>query len=125
MSKILIQTALSLEFDAVKAFLDNIHVVRHPSTGFIYNEDKYNGNEILIVETGAGNVRSVDETGRAIEFYKPDYVYFVGVAGGLKDVKIGDVGARSTVIGFEMGKVDTEFKQRLDTIASYKILKKK
>src|SRR3546814_2959892 len=70
MSKILIQTALSLEFDAVKAFLDNIHVVRHPSTGSIYNEDKYNGNEILIVETGAGNVRSADETGRAIEFYK-------------------------------------------------------
>src|SRR3546814_11297633 len=108
MSKILIQTALSLEFDAVKAFLDNIHVVRHPSTGSIYNEDKYNGNEILIVETGAGNVRSADETGRAIEFYKPDYVFFVGVAGGLKDVKIGDVVASSKVIGFEMGKDRSE-----------------
>lgn len=120
MNKILIQTALSLEFEAVEAFLVDIKIVRHPSTGSIYNEGKYNENEVLIVETGAGNVRSADETGRAIEFFKPDYVFFVGVAGGLKDVKIGDVVASSKVIGFEMGKDDTEFKPRLDTIpASY------
>lgn len=122
MIKILIQTALSLEFAAVKPFLTDIKIVRHPSTGSIYNEGNYNGNEILIVETGAGNVRSADETGRAIEFFKPDYVFFVGVAGGLKDVKIGDVVASSKVIGFEMGKDDAEFKPRFDTIPSSYIL---
>ena len=122
MSKILIQTALSLEFEAVKTFLSNPQVERHPSTGSIYNKGIYKENEVLIVETGAGNVRSADETGRAIEFYKPDFVFFVGVAGGLKDVKIGDVVASSKVIGFEMGKDDTEFKPRLDTIPSSYIL---
>lgn len=122
MKKILIQTALSLEFDAVKSFLNEIQVVRHPSTGSIYNRGLYNGNEVLIVETGAGNVRSADETSRAIDFFKPDYVFFVGVAGGLKDVKIGDVVASSKVIGFEMGKDDTEFKPRLDTIPSSYVL---
>jgi nucleoside phosphorylase len=122
MSKILIQTALSLEFEAIKAFLVDIKIVKHPSTGSVYNEGRYNGNEILIVETGAGNVRSADETGRAIDFFKSDYVFFVGVAGGLKDVKIGDVVASSKVIGFEMGKDDTEFKPRLDTIPSSYVL---
>jgi len=122
MSKILIQTALSLEFEAVKAFLSNLQIEKHPSTGSIYNKGIYQGNEVLIVETGAGNVRSADETGRAIEFFKPDYVFFVGVAGGLKDVKIGDVVASSKIIGFEMGKDDTEFKPRLDTIPSSYIL---
>ncbi|MFC0320731.1 5'-methylthioadenosine/S-adenosylhomocysteine nucleosidase family protein [Olivibacter oleidegradans] len=122
MSKILIQTALSLEFEAVKAFLSNVQIERHPSTGSIYNKGIYQANEVLIVETGAGNVRSADETGRAIEFFKPDYVFFVGVAGGLKDVKIGDVVASSKVIGFEMGKDDTEFKPRLDTIPSSYLL---
>ena len=120
MSKILIQTALSLEFEAVKAFLSNLQVERHPTTSSIYNKGTYKENEVLIVETGAGNVRSADETGRAIEFFKPDYVFFIGVAGGLKDVKIGDVVASTKIIGFEMGKDDTEFKPRLDTIpASY------
>lgn len=122
MKKILVQTALSLEFDAVKAFLNEIQVVRHPSTGSIYNKGQYNGNEVLIVETGAGNVKSSDETGRAIEFFKPDYVFFVGVAGGIKDVKIGDVVASSKVIGFEMGKDDAEFKPRPDTIPSSYVL---
>lgn len=122
MIKILIQTALSLEFDAVKEFLSDLQIERHPSTGSIYNKGTYNDYEVLIVETGAGNVRSADETGRAIEYFKPNYVFFVGVAGGLKDVKIGDVVASSKVIGFEMGKDDTEFKPRLDTIPSSYIL---
>ena len=120
--QILIQTALSLEFEAVKTFLNDIQPLRHPSTGSIYNKCKYNNNEVLVVETGAGNVRSADETGRAIEFFKPDYVFFVGVAGGLKDVTIGDVVASSKVIGFEMGKDDTEFKPRFDSIPSSYIL---
>lgn len=122
MCKILIQGALSLEFDAVKAFLDDIQTVKHPSTGSIYNKGKYNNHDVLVVETGAGNVRSADETGRAIEFFNPNYVFFVGIAGGLKDVKIGDVVASSKVIGFEMGKDDIVFKPRFDTIPSSYIL---
>lgn len=116
--KILIQTALSLEFNAVKAFLSDVKTIQHSSTGSIYNKGEYNGNEVLIAETGAGNVRSAEETSRAVEFFEPDYVFFVGVAGGLKDVKIGDVVASSKVIGFEMGKDDTEFKPRFDTVQS-------
>src|SRR4051812_30895881 len=122
--KILIQTALSLEFAAIKGFLKDVEPQAHPETISIYNRGSYsftNANyEILLVETGAGNVRAADETGRAIEYFKPDYVFFVGVAGGIKDVTLGDVVASTKVIGYEMGKDDVTFKPRFDTIpASY------
>ncbi len=116
--KILILTALSLEFTAVKAHLNDLKREVHPTTNSEYGRANYNGFDILIGETGAGNTRSADETGRAIAYFKPDYVFFVGVAGGIKDVKLGDVVASTKVIGFEMGKDDIEFKGRPDTIPS-------
>lgn len=122
--KILIQTALSLEFSAVQSFLKNVQPVVHPETSSIYSKGTYITNntnyEVLIVETGPGNIRAADETGRAIAFFKPDYLFFVGVAGGIKDVKLGDVVVSTKVIGYEMGKEDSTFKPRLDTVpASY------
>lgn len=124
--KILIQTALSLEFNAVKAHLENVHPVKHPVTGSTYEQGTYTFENwmysILVAETGAGNSRSADETGRAIDLFKPDYVFFVGVAGGIKDVKIGDVVASTKVIGYEMGKADIEFKPRFDSMPSSYIL---
>jgi adenosylhomocysteine nucleosidase len=120
--RILLQTALNLEFDAMKAFLTKIEPVIHPTTGSKYEKGIFTCNgitaEILLVETGAGNVRAADETSRAIEFFTPDCTFFVGVAGGLKDVKLGDVVASTKVIGYEMGKDDEEFRPRLDTLQS-------
>lgn len=122
-NKILIITALSLEFNEVKQFLKNNEKVIHP-TGIIYNNGTYESNnnifEVLLVETGPGNIRAADETSRSIEFFKPNYVFFVGIAGGIKDVSIGDVVASTKVIGFETGKADSVFKPRFDSIpASY------
>lgn len=125
-NKILIMTALGLEFKAVKAYLVNTKPDIHPTTGSIYTAGDYiSGNKefkILLVETGAGNVRAAVETGIAIEYFKPDYSFFVGIAGGIKDVKLGDVVASSKVIGFEVGKDDEEFKPRFDTVQSSYIL---
>ncbi|WP_166919784.1 5'-methylthioadenosine/S-adenosylhomocysteine nucleosidase family protein [Flavobacterium poyangense] len=125
-NKILIMTALGLEFEAVKKYISNVQVETHPSTGSIYNSGKYISGDkvfsVLLVETGAGNVRAADETGRAIEYFNPDYTFFVGIAGGIKDVALGDVVASSKVIGFEVGKDDEEFKPRFDTVPSSYIL---
>lgn len=126
MIKILILTALELEFQAVKSYLKEIKPVKHPETGSTYEEGVYesDGNRfsILLVEGGAGNVRAADETGRAIQFFKPQYVFFVGVAGGVKDVKLGDIVASTKVIGYEMGKDDVMYKPRLDSVPSSYIL---
>ncbi|WP_273209125.1 5'-methylthioadenosine/S-adenosylhomocysteine nucleosidase [Runella zeae] len=120
--RILLQTALHLELNAMKAYLSDVKSETHPETGSKYERGifSYQGRqaEVLLVETGAGNVRAAEETTRAIEHFNPDSAFFVGVAGGLKDVKLGDVVASTKVIGYEMGKDDDEFRPRLDTLQS-------
>lgn len=126
-NKILIATALKLEFKAVESFLTNTQAVKHPETGSSYKKGTYQTQlginyEVLLIETGAGNNRATDETGRAISFFKPAYAFFVGVAGGIKDVELGDVVASTKVIGFEVGKAVEQFKSRTDTVAASYIL---
>lgn len=122
MKRILFATALQLEFEAVKSYLTENVPVKHPETGTYYNkglfeEDSYSC-EVYIVETGAGNVRAAEETSRAISLFNPDYVFFMGIAGGIKDVTIGDVVVSTKVIGFEGGKADETFKPRHDVFQS-------
>ncbi len=122
MKKILFATALQLEFEAVKSYLTDNTPVKHPDTGTYYNKGLFSADgyncEVYIVETGAGNVRAAEETSRAISLFNPDYVFFMGVAGGIKDVTIGDVVASTKVIGFEGGKADDRFKPRHDVFQS-------
>jgi adenosylhomocysteine nucleosidase len=123
-NKILILTALSLEFDEIRSLLSNRKIESHPSASSIYTRGVYKSGDqvydILLVETGPGNTKAADETSRAMDYFKPDFVFFIGVAGGVKDVKLGDVVASTKIIGYETGKDDITFKPRFDTMpASY------
>ena len=110
MSKVVVLTALQLEFKAVRNYLTNVQPVLHNDS--TYEVGQFDDIEILIVEVDAGNSSAAAETTRAAEYFKPDVVAFVGVAGGIKDVAVGDVVVATKVYAYESGKESQEFQTR-------------
>ncbi len=114
-SRVVILTALAEEFLEVEKHVPLRHQKQHPD-GTVYECGRFTRGEavwdVAIVETGQGNVSAADETRRAIEFFKPDVVMFVGVAGGRKETQIGDVVAADKVYNYESGKDEELFKPR-------------
>ena len=103
----MILTALRVEYDAVRSYLSGIREETHKGT--VYEIGTFTAERWLwkvgIAEIGAGNATASLEAERAIDYLKPDVVLFIGVAGGVKDVSIGDVVAATKVYGYESGKV--------------------
>src|SRR5947209_3908117 len=83
-----ILTALSVEYEAVRAHLINLQEEVHKGT--IYERGSLIAGEwqweIGIVQIGAGNSTAAFEAERAMGYLTPNIVLFVGVAGGLMDV---------------------------------------
>lgn len=114
---ILILTALEVERLAIEKHLDNKKPISHPITKTDYTKGIFmtNGNtlEVIVGRTDQTNVNAAIETERAIDHFNPEYAFFVGVAGGLKDVKIGDIVIGQDVYWFERGKAESHnFKPR-------------
>jgi nucleoside phosphorylase/translation initiation factor 2B subunit (eIF-2B alpha/beta/delta family) len=122
-------TALQVEHDAVCSHLKNVKQVEHPK-GSIYERGSFSSGdqtiEIGIAEIGEGNEQTALEVERAIEYFKPSIILFVGVAGGIKKgVKHGDVVVASKVYLYESGKADETFKARPQTLSpNYKTFNK-
>ncbi len=115
MSCAVILTAISVEYLAVRFHLSDLQEEIHPQDT-IYERGKFASPtgmwDVGIVEIGARNPRAAMEAERAIAHFNPDVILFVGVAGGIKDVALGDVVASTKVYGYESGKADQTFKPR-------------
>jgi Tfp pilus assembly protein PilF/nucleoside phosphorylase len=101
-----ILTALPVEYKAVRAFLADLQSKTHQASS--YEVGTFYGEhgiwEVLIGQTGMGTEAAAQETQKAINYFKPQVACFVGIAGGVKDVKIGDVVAATKVYGYEYAK---------------------
>ena len=113
--EVIILTALAVEYQAIIKHLQEPREIVHPQ-GTIYRcgrfIDAQSSWQVAVAEIGVrGSVAAV-ETERAITFFHPDFAFFVGIAGGLQDVQIGDVVVATKVYGYEAGKAGQSFEPR-------------
>jgi len=110
---VVILTAIKEEYLAVRKHLIETLPVIENSTHYEVGIFEFNGKEIakvIIRECGAKNTTSALETERAISYFKPDAMFFVGIAGSRKsnDFSIGDVIFPETILSYEGGKSEKD-----------------
>ncbi|MFE5125721.1 hypothetical protein [Streptomyces sp. NPDC056669] len=109
-SDVVVLTALEVEYRAVRAHLEDPRPV-DAERGALFElgafRDGSGERTVAIHMTGPGNPGAAASVERAAALFAPRAVLFVGVAGGVKDVALGDVVAADAVYDYETGK-DTE-----------------
>lgn len=60
----------------------------------------------------AGNYQSALAVREAIDLWRPRYIFFIGIAGGMAGLKKGDVIIADIVYGYEYGKINKKFEPR-------------
>lgn len=102
--KTLILTAIPVEYKAIREKLTNLEEIETPD-GTIFEKGIFTipekELEVVIGQCGMGNINSAIYTERAIKATNPSLVIFCGIAGGIKDVKLGDVVLASKIYSYE------------------------
>ena len=115
--KAVVLTALDLELAAVQKHLRDLSRNVH-SAGTVYHVGEFETDaavwSVATLAAGAGNPNAAVEAERAIQHFEPELALFVGVAGGLKDVQLGDVVAATKIYGYHSGKAGSSFQPRPD-----------
>jgi adenosylhomocysteine nucleosidase len=99
-------TALDLEYDAVRAYLTDMRTRTHPA-GTLFETGVVRGTSVRValVVVGAGNRAAAVLVERANALFRPDTVFFVGIAGALRaDIDLGDVVVATRVYGYHGGR---------------------
>ncbi|MBI0297087.1 hypothetical protein JBE04_22100 [Streptomyces sp. PRKS01-29] len=104
---VVVLTALEVEYRAVCAHLEDTRPVQL-ERGAVFEVGAFREGStertVAIHMTGPGNPGAAVSVERAAALFAPRAVLFVGVAGGVKDVALGDVVAADAVYDYETGK---------------------
>jgi|GEM_PF-5174984 len=114
--RVAIVTALQLECTAVTAMLGSTESARFENSVyergvFVTPHETW---DVIVAEFGPGNVSSAIQTERILRGTGAELVLLIGVAGGVKDVKLGDVVAATKVHAYEGGSDGKRFLPRPD-----------
>jgi nucleoside phosphorylase len=115
--EVVIITPIELEFQAVLSHLSVIQVIEDPGTGTIYYSGNFKGVhqlwQIVLVQSGSGIMETSISILETVRLFQPEIVILTGIAGGIKDVKLGDVVVGTKAYGYERGKqLETVFAAR-------------
>jgi nucleoside phosphorylase/tetratricopeptide (TPR) repeat protein len=118
---VVICTALDIEYIAVREHLEGPFTERE-ERGTLYEIGTFLTDRgrwtVALAQTGAGNTQAGVQLDRAIAVFHPTLVLFVGVAGGRKDVALGDVVIADAIYDYESGKdTATDYLPRIKTAA--------
>ncbi|WP_299116841.1 5'-methylthioadenosine/S-adenosylhomocysteine nucleosidase [uncultured Winogradskyella sp.] len=107
--KAVIITAIPIEFTSTCEHLRDVIEITHPK-GTVYEKGIFEGEErnweVGVAQVGAGNIQCGLETERAIDYFNPRVVIFVGIAGGFKDdITFGDIVVAERAYAYEHGKI--------------------
>jgi nucleoside phosphorylase len=118
---VVICTALDVEYLAVREHLHGPFTERE-ERGTLYEIGTFPTDRgpcrVALAQTGAGSAQAGIELERAISVFHPRLVLFAGVAGGRRDVSLGDVVIADHIYDYESGKdTATDFLPRIKTAA--------
>lgn len=103
---VVVLTALPLEYQAMRSHLEDVQREDHPSgTRFELGVLPDTPWQVALARTGAGNNSAAVITERAHAMFKPEALFFAGVAGSLKeDIQLGDVVVATKVYDYQGAK---------------------
>jgi nucleoside phosphorylase len=104
--RVLILTPIPKEYQALRKHLDGEYETIYAPE--LYEKWTFQGKHhkysIIIREPGAKIADMALATERAIQRFQPDIALLMGIAGGVKDVKIGDVVVANKIYNIDSGK---------------------
>lgn len=108
--EIVVLTALETEFAAVREYLTDVR--ERDVNGTLFDVGTFYGGQyvwtVAVTQLGAGGERAALQVERARTAFTPTYMVFCGVAGGRKDVRLGDVVAADVVYDYQTAKEEAE-----------------
>lgn len=104
--KVVILTPISVEYDAVRKHLPKLteEIVSGNRYETALFKGKHHTLQIILHQTGSKNNAIGLATEKAVQAFEPQIVLLVGIAGGVKDVSIGDIVVGTKAYGYEAGK---------------------